>query len=69
MVGLYHGRLADDDSCVEGHGQALARPLGVPDDPDTMVTRRSTRFAASLVPSPFIGNLRSSPLPTKDDSV
>ena len=34
---VLHGRFADDGPGVEGHGQALARPLGVPDHSDTVV--------------------------------
>ena len=36
---VLHGRLADDAPGVEGHGQALARALGVPDHPDAPVAR------------------------------
>jgi hypothetical protein len=34
-----HGRVQDDPAGVEGHRQALARALGVPDDADTPVAR------------------------------
>ena len=45
--GVGHGRLADDAPGVEGHGQALARALGVPDDADPPVARRAARLPAA----------------------
>ena len=46
--GVLHRRLADDAPRVEGHGQALARALGVPDDADAPVPRRAAGAAARL---------------------
>ena len=43
---VLHPRLADDSAGKEGHGQALARPLGVPDDADAPVARIATRPAS-----------------------
>ena len=47
--GVPHGRLAHDASGVEGHRQALARPLGVPDHADPPVAAGAARLAARLV--------------------
>ena len=51
-----HGRLADDPTGVEGHGQALARSLGVPDHPDATVARVAAGLAAGLVAPGLIAN-------------
>ena len=48
-----HRRLADDAPGVEGHGEALARTLGMPDDADAPVARRAARPAAGLVAAAF----------------
>ena len=47
--GVGHGRLANDAPGIEGHAQALARALGMPDYADAPVARRTARFAARLV--------------------
>ena len=46
---ILHRRLADDGTGVEGHGEALAGALGVPDDADAAVARLSAGLLASLV--------------------
>ena len=52
-----HRLLADDATGVEGHGEALARALGMPDDADAPVARRAARPAAGLVAAaPFPGD-------------
>ena len=43
---VFHRRLADDPSSIEGHGQTLARALGVPDHPDAAVARGAARSGA-----------------------
>ena len=48
--------------CVEGHGQALARPLGVPDDPDAAVAGIPTRLPPRLVPPGLLGDPYLRPL-------
>ena len=40
--GVVHCWIPDDGAGVEGHGQALPRPLVVPDDSDPPVSRRSS---------------------------
>ena len=52
-----HGRLADDTAGVEGHAQALARALGVPDDSDAAVARVTSGLAAGLVDARRLDNL------------
>ena len=52
--GVRHRRLADDAPGVEGHGEALARALGVPDDSDAPVARLPARLASGLVPPAFL---------------
>jgi hypothetical protein len=52
---VLHRRLADDAPGVEGHGQALARALRVPDDANAPVAGLAARLEARLVPS---GHLR-----------
>ena len=49
-----HRRLADDAPGVEGHGEALARSLGVPDDADTPIARLPAWVAAGLVAPGFL---------------
>ena len=54
---VFHGRLADDGPGVKGHGQALARPLGVPDHTDAPVANGSaawpsSRFISCRFPGP-----------------
>ena len=61
--GVLHRRLADDAPGIEGHGQALARALGVPDDADAPVARRAAGGAAGLVAALLLGNLLLRPLP------
>ena len=46
---ILHGRLACDGAGVEGHRQALARALCMPDDADAAVARRAAGLLASLV--------------------
>ena len=41
--GILHRRLAHNAAGVEHHGQTLARPLGMPDNPDASVAPFSTR--------------------------
>ena len=53
---VLHRRLADDPSGVEGHGQALARALGVPDDTDPPITWIAARLSADLVPPARLGD-------------
>ena len=48
-----HRRLADDAPGIEGHGQALARALGVPDDADAPIAWRAARPAAGFVMAGF----------------
>ena len=55
---VLHGRLADDAPGVEGHGQALARTLGVPDHPDAPVAGRTATLAARLVEPALFGRLQ-----------
>ena len=52
-----HRRLADDASGIEGHGEALAGALGVPDDADAPVARISTRLGAGLVAPGLLADL------------
>ena len=57
---VLHRRLADDGAGVEGHRQALAGALGVPDDADAAVAGLAARPTAGLVaPGP---RLRLPPL-------
>ena len=60
MVGFLHGRVADDGAGVEGHGQALARPLGVPDHANAPVAGGPAGSPAGLVAAlgPFGGYLQ-----------
>ena len=51
-----HGRLADDAPGIEGHRQAFARPLGVPDDADTPVAGLAARLAAGFVAARSLGH-------------
>ena len=51
--GVLHRRLADDGTGVEGHGEALAGALGVPDDADARVADVAARSSPSLVASGF----------------
>ena len=51
---VLHSRLADDGAGVEGHGQALAGPLGVPDHSDAPVSGVSAGFPARLVTALFL---------------
>ena len=53
---VLHRWLADDASGVEGHRQALARALRVPDHPDAPVTRLAAGLPAGLVASPGLGH-------------
>ena len=48
---IFHCRFADDGSGVEGHRQALPRPLGVPHDTDPPVAGLPAGFLSGLVPS------------------
>jgi len=50
-----HRGLADDPSRVEGHGEALARPLRVPDDADAPVPRLAAGFFPRLVAAFSLG--------------
>ena len=52
--GVRHRRLADDAPGVEGHGEALARALGMPDDADAPITRLPARLASRLVPAALL---------------
>ena len=61
--GVLHRRLADDAPGIEGHRQALARTLGMPDDADAPVARHATGGAAGLVTALLLGNLLLRPLP------
>ncbi len=45
-----------DGACVEGHGEALAGPLHVPDDADALVAKLSAGFAACLVAAALLGS-------------
>jgi hypothetical protein len=53
---VLHSRLADDASSVEGHRQALARALRVPDHPDAPVTWLATGLPAGLVTARGLGH-------------
>ena len=53
---VLHRWLADDGPGIEGHGQALTGPLGVPDHPDAPVAKLSAGFAARLVSSSLLGD-------------
>ena len=46
--GVAHGRLPNDPPGIERHRQALARPLGVPDDADTPISYFSTSLPACI---------------------
>ena len=48
---VLHRRVQDHAAGVEGHGQALARALGVPDHADAPVARLAARLAPGLVAS------------------
>ena len=48
--GVLHGEVAGDGPGIEGHGEALARALGVPHDADAAVAGLATRLAPCLVP-------------------
>ena len=52
---ILHGRLADDGPRVKGHGQALARPLGVPDDANAPVAALAPGGLARFVPPLRLG--------------
>ena len=54
---VLHGRLADDGPGIEGHGQALARTLRMPDHPDAAVARLPTRLPFGLVLPALFGDL------------
>ena len=54
--GVLHCRLPNDGPCVEGHSQALTRPLRVPDDTDAAVSGVPARLSARLVPAAFLGD-------------
>ena len=60
---ILHGRLARDRAGVEGHRQALARTLCVPDDADAAVAGRSAGSAPPLVAPALLdhGRVRSQP--------
>ena len=60
--GVVHRRFPDDAPGIEGHGQALARPLRVPDDADTPVARFAARLSAGFVTARRLGNARHFPL-------
>ena len=48
--GVGHGRRPDDGPGVEGHGEALARPLGVPHHPDAPVAPPPAGPVAAAAP-------------------
>ena len=56
--GVFHRRFANDPPGIEGHGQALARALSVPDHADTPVSRIASRLTAGLVASGFLAENR-----------
>ena len=49
MRRVLHRRVQDDAPGVEGHRQALARALRVPDDADAPVARLAARLLPGLV--------------------
>ena len=51
--GVFHRRLADDGAGVEGHREALARALGVPDDADAAIAVIAAGPPAGLVAPAF----------------
>ena len=53
---VFHRGLADDPPGVEGHSQALARALSVPDDADPPVAGTAARLSAGLVPAARLGD-------------
>ena len=55
--GVFHRRFADDAPGVEGHGQALARSLRVPDDADSLIARLTARLAVRPVTAILPGGL------------
>ena len=60
--GVVHRRLANDAPGIEGHGQALAGALRVPDDADAPVARLAARLAARLVAPRRLGHAHRFPL-------
>ena len=50
--GVLHARFAGDAGGVKRHGEALARPLGMPDDADAAVAGFAARPAAGFVAGP-----------------
>ena len=51
---VLHGRFADDGAGVEGHGQAFAGALGVPDDADAAVAGFAARLRPCLIAAPAL---------------
>ena len=54
---VFHRRLSNDCAGVEGHRQALARPLCVPDHSNASVAQLAARLSARLVPPAVLGDL------------